>query len=215
MIFEDKKCVEISIPRTATTQRYVMINKLNFDNTEYLENCNKGRYGYRKRKYKETYNFFTHGHFSYNQWTEFIKQNKKYENYFTFSFVRNPYKRFLSMWYSRCKIDHGRTLIFIEPTVPNVLNYIKELLQEYETQTFYLTNENKDIKVDFVGRLENYKNDYDKLKTIVPTLPPYDNRVLRQSVPSSCTETPDLSTKAREIVYEHFKDDFEILGYEK
>ena len=84
-----------------------------------------------------------------------------YNEYFTFSFVRNPYKRVFSFYnflgYSR--------IISLRTFVENVVPYKLEqkdffFLSQYD----YLYNEEARLMVDFVGRLENIKEDIETVK---------------------------------------------------
>lgn len=86
----------------------------------------------------------------------------EFNEYFTFSFVRNPYKRVFSFYnflgYSR--IISFRT--FVGKVVPDKLEQ-KDFF--FLSQYDYLYNEEAILMVDFVGRLENINEDIETVKS--------------------------------------------------
>ena len=228
MVYPDKKCVEISIPKTATVSRYAMISDdFNHDDPDLRDDVarksNCGRL-LDDNQWPLTpaakYIYSIHGHFTLKQWKE--QDIFTTENYFSFSFVRNPYDRFISIMHNStmdsCPCwSRGRSINTVQGFFELDNCCIHQLTRRYGTQFEFLEDENGEVGVDFVGKLENYEEDYNKLRELAPLLPPFDGRYRlngtkqRQSVPVD----QHYNHKTRDLVYEFYKDDFIKLGYEK
>lgn len=96
-------------------------------------------------------------HLKSKEYTEFGYIDKEtFDSYFKFSFVRNPYRRVFSMYnylgYSK--------IISLSTFVKKVLP--KKIRQHhffFQSQYDYLYSDNGILLVDFVGKLENIKED--------------------------------------------------------
>lgn len=83
------------------------------------------------------------------------------QNYFYFSFVRNPYTRLLSSYFSNFRYNKYFDLDFFD--------YIKRESDDWTkppipTQSYYITNGECEIKkVSYIGKYENLLNDINKL----------------------------------------------------
>lgn len=173
-------------------------------------------------------------HLTARQYVElgYTDQNT-FDSYFTFAFVRNPYRRLLSFYkylgYASVISLDG----FIDKVVPEKLE-TKDFF--FLSQYDYLYEQEK-LLVDFVGKLENIEQDIQtifsragikKLKlphvnrsgkgqkrglaAVMrdPSLLPYfrpANLILRTR--------NSFSPKQKQKVYELYKNDFEIFGYER
>lgn len=229
MVYPEKKCVEISIPKTATVSRYAMISdEFTYDEPDLrnkvAKKSNTGRLlddNHWPLTPALKYVYSIHGHFTLKQWSK--QEIFDPEKYFSFSFVRNPYDRFISIMHnsvmnscpSCCKIHDTLRTIKGFFQLDNCCIY--QFTRRYGTQFEFLEDENGEVGVDFVGKLENYEEDYNKLRELVPLLPPFDSRYHlnstkdRQSIPVD----QYYNDETRELVYEFYKDDFIKLGYEK
>jgi len=96
-----------------------------------------------------------------------IVGNKIWSSYFTFSFVRNPWDRILSAYLKRRK-DANR---IVRSTWPNskLLFNISVMIKygimgtKSKRQTDYITNDEGEIIVDFIGRFENLEKDFERV----------------------------------------------------
>ena len=259
MIFEDKKCTQMSIPKTGTHSLYGMIKGLppikdTIDNViqgatnhgrlvlepedfEILHPNGDGSYELRiNGNDRSKYNFNTHGHFSYRQWLRYLETFPTYKEFMTFSFVRNPYDRMVSIYEGHYACQWGPNSSFksyceynieLEPNLPPfesdntpIFHFKNHLLDRFQTQTYYLTDNNGQIGVDFVGRLENLKEDYEKLRELNHVysgtlLPKFDERYHLNSSKRDKNYEEYYTEELKEKIYSIFKEDFINFGYKR
>jgi hypothetical protein len=102
---------------------------------------------------------------------DFINQDvDKYINYYTFSFVRNPWSRFCSIYFYLCEqnknFPNGQYAWLSKYKNINdfVLNALHpDLLTQFDffkTQFFYLSNVDNAIAVDYIGKFEDIDHDF-------------------------------------------------------
>jgi hypothetical protein len=154
--------------------------------------------------------------------TECMVLKKSIENYFRFSFVRNPWDRLVSMWsYSRKRniqpaasvsfeyyIKHQEAILAGAPEryLSNSQRKINVLYPQY----FYISDWWGNNVMDFVGRFENLQNDFDTIcdKIGIP------RRIIPQKNSSNHKHyTEYYNTETREIVAKKYAKDIEYFGY--
>lgn len=144
----------------------------------------------------------------------------KWDVYFTFAFMRNPWDRLFSMYKFRMKKMKRsesfqewfqKDLMYTEierkqtpkddPLIPNLM----------KPQVNWLKDKNGEIIVDFIGQFEYLERDWfyvcDQLELQRTPLPH-----IQKTSPSNYKDyfTPYM----RDFVAEHFKPDIEMFGYE-
>lgn len=97
--------------------------------------------------------------------------DKVWDSYFKFAFVRNPWDRSVSTFLHRRKVA-PRTVKKIWPRSKMLFNaglYAKyELLRcDPSQQIDFVSDKNKNIIIDFIGRFENLKVDFKKVCDII------------------------------------------------
>ena len=241
-IYEKAQCIEISIPKTGTTSRYSLITGVP-KSLDISRGANYGRCDSLESTRLDLYNFFVHGHFTYIQLQKWLKttfltdkQREAYSAFPTFCFVRNPYDRYISFWY-HCRrqnpylkydFDYGfdkftDQLFFaynnnmdIDHLQPIEREFYKECFVNIGTQSEFILDQNNNIGVDFVLRLENLETEYNNLREHISHLPPFDPSIhLNKSanrVDSNYQKYYNIEIK--EKVYKMFEKDFKILGYD-
>ena len=143
--------------------------------------------------------------------------NKNNKNHFKFTFVRNPWDRFVSCYFYFKK--YGRRLGFDELTGEIVnrysnfnefcLNLNKALLNikspHFKQMSFWI-----DSPIDFIGRFENLQEDFNKIcdKIGIPqqTLP-HNNKSNHKHY------TEYYNDETREIVAQQYAKDIEHFDY--
>lgn len=121
-----------------------------------------------------------------------------WDNYFTFGFSRNPWDRLVSIY-------HGRKQL-LNKDMPNTFEkWVKSGKLKVNSQSVWLAED-----LDFIGRFENYKDDFDivkqKLKLNVNL--PHVNASKHKHY------TEYYNSETKELVYNLFKDDIITYRYE-
>lgn len=134
---------------------------------------------------------------------------------FSFTFVRNPYNRFLSAYFylkegglgHQDKLDKEKYIgdsdldDFIKNKLRNSINQ-----QHFRPQSDYIPN-----GVDFIGKIENMQEDFDRLCEIIGVNKielPCENK-------TSDYSRYHLTEEQKEIVYDVYKHDFDKFGYDR
>lgn len=155
------------------------------------------------------------GHDFYNKHidiTYYINTFENHQEYFKFTFVRNPFDRALSKYFHHYhRPTGGGTKIEKKAREMQFKTWVKKGgLKVFKPQYNFMYKESK-LLVDFVGRFENLQEDFnivcDKIGIPRQQLP-HKN----QSKHKHYTEYYDDETK--EIVAEKYAKDIEYFGYE-
>lgn len=164
-----------------------------------------------------------------------------YEDYFSFGFVRNPYDRFMSAMTAHYMGQGSQKLHdhifpftkqgFLDAIHHNIENYGQSLLLPkkeppgedvhflpqykflciYKPEDLALSWEGK-IEVNFVGRFENIQEDWAKVCQQIGVA----QEPLQHIRKNDFQDYSSLwSDETRELVYNIYKKDFEVFGYER
>lgn len=155
-----------------------------------------------------------------------ITDKHLYPDCFVFTFTRNPYDRFIShynyikkhgamfgdMFWSPDGLDeHKKNLIGETKNISEFLRQkdLGEKMMQLDPvavvpQHVWLPN-----GADFIGKLENLDNDFKTLTRILKK----DLDLPHLNV--SIKEATELDKEEKQIIYEFYKKDFEIFGYDK
>jgi hypothetical protein len=220
MINHELKCVFIHIPRTAGSSISTAISQRLLPGQ---------RFKYASRSETESKKI----HISVAQ-SQKILGESTWGDYFKFAFVRNPWDRLVSQYtWRRCKNEIDvRNRCFKEWVVWRWNNWLSWLEKPrkvirgnpvlgHRDKAVVLSRafdeiydeEHNTILVDFVGRFENLRADFDviceKLKVNKKIMMPHKHKT--SNVNGHYTEFYDNETK--EIVEKFYRNDVKILGY--
>lgn len=144
-----------------------------------------------------------------------VFDKKKNYKFFVFSFVRNPYDRFLSCFYFLKKggcntFDLKDKKFFLRnydlgEFIEKNLLFSSKYQKHFRPQSFWLPN-----GADFIGRFENLQADFDKLMDFL--------KIEKKQLPLMNTTKKDaynLSKKEKNIIYKVYKKDFIKFNYER
>lgn len=235
MIFDRYGVVSIAIPKTGTTCVF-----------DILHGLPPGSKGGHKQNSLEFHcegpapiQYYKHGHFTYRDWKNFLLGDKshpdpafqipdaarqKYKKYKVFSFVRNPYDRMASIFYEH-QVSYTSTIV--SPNRALEREAFKKFCDwgtnssgfrgSWKTQTEFLQREDGKFELDFIGKLENFENEWSQLH-LRYGFPSYDpkyreaGRSRRRKI-KHFDEIYDEETK--DLIFEYFKEDFVNFYYER
>ena len=145
--------------------------------------------------------------------SEFLKK------YFTFTFVRNPWDRMVSYYKFRIKrsfnmFNHGESFkewirFLCSDEVQKINAYHFNLA--IKNQREFLVNESNEISVDFIGRFENFQQDFD---TICDKIGIPQQQLPHKNATKHKHYTEYYDDETREIVAEKYAKDIEYFEYE-
>jgi chondroitin 4-sulfotransferase 11 len=154
-------------------------------------------------------------HLTATQLTEHELTKPFFKNYFKFSFVRNPYQRVLSeyFWLKQKKIDINKKSP--ENFSSWLDTYYSVIDKDHKlTQYQYLYDKENNLMVDFLGRVENFNQDFEILtKKFGRIIKPMQYNATRQK--KDADHSLYLTDSNKEKIYNLFKIDFDTFGYEK
>ena len=145
----------------------------------------------------------------------------------SFGFVRDPYARLISAWRNklgaRPEAEKTASLFVHNPglypgmSLDAFVEWLAENLdargpdKHWRRQSDFLVNEEAELCVDFVGKVESLAAD---LAQLAPVLGHFDLIAhTNKSRKTSGEPEPELSDRARRIVQDLYREDFERFGY--
>ena len=168
----------------------------------------------------------------------FIKMNWDWNEYFKFAFVRNPWDRIVSQWAFQLKhikeAEYNNTCsdFMLKVKAGGFKNFIKHLSRFHKTaehqfretgrfrgdgkgplylnQLDWILDENGNNLLDFIGKVENLREDFDIIcdKIGIP-----QQQLPHKNPTSHKHYTEYYDDETREIVAEKYAKDIEYFGY--
>ena len=131
---------------------------------------------------------------------------KKFDAYFKFAFVRNPWDRVVSLYLRSHQQDFKR---FVYSCEMSSSHCVWPRSKKYQLD--WLCDESNNLLVDFVGRFENLQNDFNHVCEEIG-LP---HQKLGHENKSKAHDYRDYyNSELIDVVYKNFKKDIEYFGYE-
>lgn len=166
------------------------------------------------------------GHKNY-QWYESYYPKETFNKYFKFTFVRNPYHRIFSAYtFLKAGGINDSDLLFSKKYLSNlqgfddfILDWLNEenmsLSYHFKPQVDFLINKNGEIKMDFIGRMENLSDDFIELKKNLS----FTRQLLVSNQSHSSFENYMKTCSSRiaikERIYSLYAKDFITFNYQK
>ena len=154
---------------------------------------------------------------NHERYSDIILENRDFEKYFSFAFVRNPYELKVSRYFYVKEVEKVCSCTsFVEwVTLGSPVKMLDETQSKEDwfpwSQLRFLMNKERELAVDFIGRFENLQEDFNTIcdKIGIPRQQlPHKNK----SKHKHYTEYYDDET--REIVAEKYAKDIDHFGYE-
>lgn len=140
-----------------------------------------------------------------------VVSRHQYEQYYRFSFVRNPWARAVSLYNGLLRDE-----IHVRNQGMNNYGTFKDFLKEHagkgwlRPQLFWLRSIDGTIKLDFIGKFESLHEDFHKICSSL-NVPPIDlPHVLKGSGESY---TGYYDNESREIVSRIYGEEIELFNY--
>lgn len=143
---------------------------------------------------------------------------KNNDQYFKFAFVRNPYDRLVSNYFSKVvnKRNYGNREPYANSTFDEFIHIAcglsdEEMNPHFRPQHSFICDDDGQILVDFIGRFENLAADFKKIVYEAGLPPELELPHRGRSERGDFLEYYSAGT--RKMVRERFKTDFEIFDY--
>lgn len=199
MISHKYNFIFIQIPKTGCTSAEQILRK--YGGVSGQTGRAKGIY-YKHRTYSEL---------------EESKDFKKIKDYFSFTFVRNPWDWLVSNYFY-CKGVHAcyrdKQNNRIPDNVPENISLEDWLYWYVEnikgTQKEMIVDSSGSVAVDFIGKLENYSSDFTRVCDILKIdriKLPHTNKTKHKHY------TEYYNNDTRKLIAEHYAEDIEHFGY--
>lgn len=135
----------------------------------------------------------------------------QYDNYFKFSFVRNPWARAYS-WYRNVMRDQSHLKKMGISKELSLYDFVESF--KYKTvlraQTFWIKNYAGDIPLDFIGRFENLTSDFNSVCKFI-NIKPFD---LPHELKSSNNLYQNAyDSKTKDLISKLYKEEIKLFGY--
>ncbi len=153
----------------------------------------------------------------------YLENPGKFQEYFVFCFVRNPYDRLVSAYFYLMGGGKGPADVRFRDNHLLAYKDFPDFLRNglsrpevaswwhFRPQYFYLVNFEGELIVDYIGRFENLDNDFNEIckKLGVTAELPHSNKSKRS------TYGKYFDKELQDIAYNFYQKDFELLGYSK
>lgn len=138
-----------------------------------------------------------------------------YENLFKFAFVRNPWSRLVSQYEYILQTKHHkkRNRVF---SLENFENFLKDKIKEADdiNQSKWLVNDNYELIVDFVGKLEDIEQDYKKILKKIGLGSNVTLKKVNRSKKKRNSYRDYYTEYTKNLVYEHASHDIYFFDYD-
>lgn len=217
-INHDLKAIFIHVHKTGGTYISYMLHKYYGFKNYYIRRPDHDKYCFNKKKTTKYLNFENriHGVLNYYKTSPHINKKmgmtpQKWETYYKFCFVRNPYDKIVSAWYhvNRYNIPFKNFL-----NLENVCNDV-EYMHVFMPQVRNIINEKGKINIDFIGKFENLEEDF---QTILKNIGVVN---IRHDIKKEMNKRDHLpyyqyyDQETLDKVNLILKEDFNLLGFKK
>jgi hypothetical protein len=216
-INHDLKAIFIHVHKTGGTYISYMLHKYYGFKNYYLHRPDHDKFCFSKKKTTKYINYENriHGVLAYYKTSPYINKKmgmtpQKWDSYYKFCFIRNPYDKIVSAWYhvNRYNIPFANFL-----NLKDVCNDV-EYMHTFMPQVRNIINEKGMIGINFIGHFENLEYDFQSvLKNIgVKNIIHEVEKKMNKRDHNPFYEYYDQETLDKVNIL--LKEDFEKLDYE-
>ncbi len=133
---------------------------------------------------------------------------KYFDNYFKFSFVRNPWDWQVSLYhFARQYEQHHQRELTLKMSFEEYIHW--RVTEDKHLQKEFMYDAQGNCLVDYIGKMENIDEDFKQITQRIGI-----NATLPHSNKSKHKPYQDYyNDETRNLVAEHFKEDIELFGY--
>ncbi len=214
-INHDKKAIFIHINKTGGSYIAGTLEKYYGFETFYLKRPDHDAFCFNKKKNpkQKYYENRVHGVMNYYRSSPFLNHKmkmtpEKWDSYFKFCFVRNPYDRTISGWNHLGKKYPFKQYVHMKNMVSDI-EYIHAFMPQYR----HVINFKNELDINFVGRFENLENDFIYILFHLGYEFPIHDPVVRVNVKKHKKYMEYYDQRTLDKVNELMKEDFERFQY--
>lgn len=207
MISHNYKCIFIHITKCAGTSIETALG--HFDG--YAWEMYRG--GQDHRTIKQIKNGFVNKN-DRNPNCQLIVNQQQFNDYFKFTFVRNPWDRLYSVYeYVKTHKNHKKQFNMLPDTTFKefLKSYIESGRLFFRSQLSYIQDVDGSIPLDFIGRFENLQEDFDIVRQKLGT-----NKIphlTHSNKSSNYGYKKKYDEETIELVRDFYKEEIEVFGY--
>ena len=218
-INHDLKAVFIHVHKTGGTYLSYMLHKYYGFKNYYIRRPDHDKFCFNKKKTTKFINYENriHGVLMYYKTSPYINKKmgmtpQKWNTYYKFAFVRNPYDKIISAWnhVNRFKIPFPNYL-----RLQNICNDV-EFMHVFMPQVRNIINEKGKVELQFIGKFENLEEDFCKILKNIGII-----NIIHESEKKMNVRPHDIfvnyyeNQEILDKINHLFKEDFQYLDYKK
>ena len=215
-INHEKKCIYIHIPKNGGTYISSILSKYYGFKNYYLQRLDHKNFCLGKDESVDKHENKIHGTLIYYKTSKYINNimnmnEKKWNTYFIFTFIRNPYDRIVSGWnyINKYNIPFNNYLD---------INYNSSSYNYWHVfmpQTRHIIDINGKININYIGKIENLENDLKIILYKIGIKYIIHKSFLKNNKSHNNYKTYYINNEIINKVNILMKEDFENLEYEK
>ena len=202
MVWDEKhKMIFLHIPKTGGTSIEKSLNLLNIYNGYGINKKNKAMQHFDSHEYKK--------HLG----------KEKYNQYYKFTIIRNPYEKVISDYFWLKNIAHLENDDFQNKSFDQYLSYCNYIVtnrlyklsiyhDHFKPQHKFIYNKNNKLLINKIFRFEKFEHIIKFIKTRYNTIVSHDNV-------NESKQKIILNEKQKNKIYNIYKNDFILLKYQK
>jgi hypothetical protein len=218
-INHDLKAIFIHVHKTGGTYLSYMLHKYYGFKNYYIRRPDHDKFCFNKKKTTKFINYENriHGVLMYYKTSQHINKKmgmtpQKWDTYYKFAFVRNPYDKIISAWnhVNRFKIPFPNYL-----RLQNICNDV-EFMHVFMPQVRNIISEKGKVELQFIGKFENLEEDFCTILKNIGIINIIHEREKKMNVRPhdifvNYYENQEILDKVNDL----FKEDFQHLDYKK
>lgn len=199
------KFVFFAVPKTGTHSiRFALRPHLHEDDWEQVNLFVKRRLPIKELAEKQ------HGHIAAHEFRKYVSE-QLWNDYFKFGFVRNPWDRFISLYffYNKNPDQNAKNILFTMHDYVEKIPIFNNIILTHN-QSDFICNNSGTLLVDYLGRYEQFDESFEEICNIIG-IPAIDTEKVNQTAHKDYRSYYDKSLIQK--VAEVYEKDIKIFNY--